>query len=75
MGRGRRRTGAQLDGWAQATPWIVLGVGLALALALAITVDTRRRGQREQRTVGETLQARARPTSEPGPVEPLSRAA
>jgi hypothetical protein len=54
-----------LDGWAQATPWIVLGVGLALALGLAITVDTLMRRQREQRTVAETLQAALLPETLP----------
>ena len=36
---------------AQATPWIVLGVGLLLALGLAITVETLIRLYRQQRTV------------------------
>lgn len=54
-----------LDGWAEATPWIVLGVGLALALGLAITVDTLMRRQRQQRTVAETLQAALLPETVP----------
>jgi serine phosphatase RsbU (regulator of sigma subunit) len=36
---------------AQATPWIVLGIGLLLALGLAVTVETLIRLYRQQRTV------------------------
>jgi hypothetical protein len=54
-----------LDSTAQATPWIVLGVGLLLALGLAVTVETLVRRQREQRTLAETLQAALLPETLP----------